>query len=123
MYIAGQIALQPATLTLPAPPSFDTEVVLALQHIRRIVKAVQEGPNGNFTGYPESCICWLAGSESELEERKKIAHQAWSLFNGHDGVPFEFQYATELPRGALVEWQIVWSTGRTPEVDSDDEES
>jgi diphthine-ammonia ligase len=123
LYIAGQIALQPASLTLPTPPSFETEVVLALQHVRRIVKAVQEGPNGNFAGYPESCICWLAGSESELEDKKKIAYHVWNLFNGQKGVAFEFRYASELPRGALVEWQIVWSTGRTPEVDSDDEES
>ena len=123
LYIAGQIALRPASLTLPSPPSFETEVVLALQHVRRIVKAVQEGPNGNFTGYPESCICWLAGKEDELGERKKFAYQAWNMFNKHEGAPFEFRYATELPRGAMIEWQIVWSTGRTPEVDSEDEDA
>ncbi|GAA6019499.1 hypothetical protein JCM11491_000978 [Sporobolomyces phaffii] len=55
-FIAGQIPLIPSSLSLPSPSDFPLEVALALQHVKRIVGAAQEGRWNDETERPPSLI-------------------------------------------------------------------
>lgn len=69
LFIAGQIPLVPASLTLPGPFSYATEVTLSLQHVRRVVIAAQEA---RWTGWCELTIGWIA-SVVEEEWNQRLA--------------------------------------------------
>ena len=138
LLVAGQIGLRPSDLTLvssadslsasgPASEyqrarAFGLEAALAAQHARRIVRAVQEGTGGGFTGWMESCICWVSGPPHTFAAKRDAARTAWSMWLGgaaerslrKGGVPFLVVQTPELPRDARVEWQITWQTGRRP---------
>lgn len=84
LHIAGQIPLQPASLTIaafPAPPAspYPHQVVLALQHVTRIVEVLRN-PNstgGGWTGWAESCIAWWARPEGCGAEGPAVMQRGW----------------------------------------------
>lgn len=92
LHIAGQIPLQPASLTFaayPAPPAspYVHQAVLALQHVRRIVEVLRN-PNstgGGWTGWGESCIAWWARPDGVGSEGPQVAQRAWSLWASEVG--------------------------------------
>ena len=121
IFVAGQIGLLPADLTLPIPDSFAMEATLAQQYVRRIVKAMQEGTGEGFHGWMESCICWISGPSSSFAAKRDIARRAWSQWNKSHKMPFLIVQTLALPKEAQVEWQVTWQTGRLPLSDEDSE--
>lgn len=123
LFIAGQIGLIPATLSLPQPSSFVKEAALSSQHVRRIVKAVQEGTGGGFTGRMESCICWVSGPQNTFPAKRDRARKVWQSWRaGNEGsskVPFLIAQASELPKGAQIEWQVTWRIDPLKSVDDE----
>lgn len=133
MHIAGQIPLQPPSLTFapyPPPPAspYPHQAALALQHVRRIID-VMRNPNttgGGWTGWIESCVCWWARPSGVGSEGPEVVRRAWKAWadevsratalsnrqTGCIGAPVLFVQARELPRGALVEYQVNVHTGR-----------
>lgn len=127
LFIAGQIGLIPAYLTLPEPASFALEAALSFQHARRIIKAVQEGTGGGFKGCMDSCICWVSGPPLSFRPKMKAVRKAWAEWRSmspaymRPDIPLLIVQVTSLPKGAQVEWQATWTTGRaaTEEEDHD----
>ncbi|GAA5821636.1 hypothetical protein JCM10212_000020 [Sporobolomyces blumeae] len=127
-YIAGQIPLIPASLTLPSPPSFPLEVALSLQHVGRIVRAASEQ---RWRGWMEAGIGWIAETDSRAKWNKSVeaARAGWDSFNSiidEDGhhkstPPVLFVSAAQLPRSASVEWQVTWQTAQVPWTPDDDD--
>lgn len=62
LFVAGQIALVPASLTLPTPFDFPTEVALSLQHVGRVVAASEDG---RWKGESDGGLCWIAEDAGE----------------------------------------------------------
>ena len=125
LFIAGQIGLMAPTLRLPDPPEFSFECGLSTQHVRRIVAAMQEGTGGGFKGFMESCICWISGPKATFTAKRDNARIAWKVWMGSKAelVPMIIVQVPELPRGAMVEWQITWRTGRREAFQNGDEDS
>ncbi|GAA5907652.1 hypothetical protein JCM6882_008939 [Rhodosporidiobolus microsporus] len=151
LYIAGQIPLIPASLTLPPPSayppssssstntSFAHHAALSLQHLRRIVDsslppACSSSP---VPGRAEGAIVWVAPSPSSpvFRTRAAGARAVWDASErsyleeqGADDegrtAPLLVVEAGMLPKGAEVEWQVTWgvSGGQGAEDDEDEEE-
>ncbi|GAA5862743.1 hypothetical protein JCM3774_001903 [Rhodotorula dairenensis] len=136
IFIAGQIPLIPATLSLPPGPvdtpniddpesAFSFHAALALQHLTRIVAC----SSPTASARPESVIAWLGPCRSEVTWRRRVAacRAAWAAYAGdHDSSVFLAVEAAALPRGAAVEWQATWSSPASPSAtdsDDDDDES
>lgn len=157
--IAGQIGLVPAALSLPPPSEEDAEmaqIALSLQHARRIFKAVLEDHRVEKRyGWIEGCICWVeevseeretakrlnacrsawdgqgAISEEDDEQGSETWDEGWLQGSEQKSVPVVYAVLprSALPRGAIVEWQLVAHDGRrvapsipADEDDDDDEE-
>ena len=73
MTIAGQIALVPATLSLPTPKDIPKELALSLQHAMRVVQA--EADSGR-KGEMEGCLCWLTSNAWTLGV--EVAKELWA---------------------------------------------
>lgn len=124
LFVAGQIPLLPATLTLPQPEDFALEAALSLQHVRRAKVAATEG---RWRGWCEGGVCWIGptGTNAEWKRRVGSAERAWRAFErGFEAeeeededdeevprAPMLFVQAEQLPRGAGVEWQVTFATG------------
>lgn len=127
LFVAGQIGLIPATLALPQPPSFALEAALSSQHARRIVKAMQEGTGGGFSGRMDSCICWLSGRSASFSAKVRAAKAAWQAcslntpIRGSSPAPVLFVQVPSLPKNAQIEWQITWNTHNPEDEDEDDD--
>ncbi|PWN37236.1 adenine nucleotide alpha hydrolases-like protein [Meira miltonrushii] len=141
--IAGQIGLDPITLQLVQDP-FD-QTILALQHARRIFKAILEDHRVlKKQGWIEGSICWM-NDVKQLPFARQLWHNqsqetsddddegdAWedswlgSELNAKD-IPTLFVTLAEdgLPRNASVEWQLSAQSGDqdTDEADDDDDDS
>ncbi|ORY30238.1 hypothetical protein BCR39DRAFT_530125 [Naematelia encephala] len=121
VHLAGQIPLLPVSLTLPLPPAppnseYPHQAILALQHVRRILEVLRSrnSTGGGWKGWGESCVGWFAGRVDG--EGSEVVRRAWSIWardNGFQRAPVVFVRAKELPRGALVEFQVNVHTGRT----------
>ncbi|WAR59859.1 hypothetical protein PtB15_11B500 [Puccinia triticina] len=98
IFVSGQIGLIPATLTFPSPSSFLEEATLSLQHARRILATFQ-GPQSI-----EGIICYMVDI-SHLEQARMVWQHTHSLYD--KDIPVLFLEVSELPKGALVEWQLV----------------
>lgn len=128
LFVAGQIGLAPATLTLPQPESLALEAALSSQHARRIVKAVQEGTGGGFSTSVESCICWLSGPSTSFDRKVEAARQSWKSWQSSspsrisEQVHVLFAQVSSLPKGAQIEWQMVWSAPNYQDNDNDDDD-
>lgn len=87
LHIAGQIPLQPPSLTFapyPAAPAspYPHQAALALQHVGRIIDVLRN-PNstgGGWTGWIESCVCWWARPKGLGCEGPEIARRAWKAW-------------------------------------------
>jgi diphthine-ammonia ligase len=129
LFVAGQIGLIPPTLSLPDPPSFAMEAALSSQHVRRIVQAVQEGTGGGFTGWMESCVCWISGPPDTFNVKRDTVRKAWNVWRPEPDrlrlvseVPMLIVQVPGLPKGAQVEWQITWTTSQAPRSAEEDED-
>ncbi|WWC59734.1 uncharacterized protein I303_102296 [Kwoniella dejecticola CBS 10117] len=137
LHLAGQIPLLPPSLTLPIPPSpspspYPHQAILALQHVSKIIDVLRSKnyTGGGWEGWVESCTAWWAssgcvsgtGSRAEAKsvlqrdaEGLKVFRKAWELWierNGDSRTPVLFVQAEELPKSALVEYQVNVHTGR-----------
>ncbi|KIL68090.1 hypothetical protein M378DRAFT_8778 [Amanita muscaria Koide BX008] len=108
IFISGQIGLVPSSLSLPSPASLALETTLACQHAARISKAFSDN-SGGWEGHAQAIIYWFADMESG---RLAPSQDAFSCTL--------FVVVKELPKGALVEKQVMMSTGRFPVADPDD---
>lgn len=116
IFISGQIGLIPGQLSLPLPPSLATETALSCQHVRRVVDALRNKSGGGWVGYTQLEIYWL-----------QDIHNLPSIKNGHSAskaanFPTLFIVVKALPKGAMVEKQVLLHTGRCEVVDEDDGE-
>lgn len=116
-----------------------TQIALSLQHARRIFKAVLEDHRVEKRyGWIEGCICWVeeGSEERETEKRLNACRSAWDgqgaiseeddeqgsetwdegWLQGREQERIPVIYAvlprSALPRGAIVEWQLVAHDGR-----------
>ncbi|PPR07211.1 hypothetical protein CVT26_012644 [Gymnopilus dilepis] len=116
VFISGQIGLIPSSMTLPRPPSLATEFSLASQHVQRISSALQATSGGDWEGSTQLAIYWLTSFE-ELCKAKK-GHLALR----RKDYPSLFLVIKELPKGALIEKQVILHTGKFHIQDEDDNE-
>ncbi|XP_064624086.1 uncharacterized protein LOC135485670 isoform X2 [Lineus longissimus] len=111
VYVAGQIALCPATMKI-IDGGIKAESRLSLRHVQRILAAKHPGLllHGVTMG-----ICYVTSSSSipdvEAEWEKALEDErAVEDFISGDSVPLlQVVVVSGLPRGALVEWQVVAS--------------
>ncbi|XAO27823.1 hypothetical protein I312_106686 [Cryptococcus bacillisporus CA1280] len=140
LHIAGQIPLIPASLTLPLAPAYPKspyphQATLALQHVGRIVRALKSrnATGGGWEGWVEGGVGWWAKSgDGKSGDGMGVVRDAWRIWtrrNGGKDAPTAFVQAKELPKGALVEYQVNQHTGRRDytmhdekEEDDEDEE-
>ncbi|KAG8746860.1 hypothetical protein FRC10_003382 [Ceratobasidium sp. 414] len=115
IFVSGQIGLIPARMTLPSPPSFATEAALAFQHADRILAALKDGPTSILQGV----VVWVAGSE-RLEQGRH-AWDAYSRGRGAQDVPVIIVAAKTLPKGAMIEVQVLAHSNRQSGQDEDDD--
>ncbi|QRW01517.1 diphthamide biosynthesis protein [Ceratobasidium sp. AG-Ba] len=106
IFISGQIGLIPASMTFPSPPSFATEAALAFQHADRILAALKDGPTAQLQGV----IVWVAGNEKL--ELGRLAWDAYSKERGMRDVPAITVAAKTLPKGAMIEVQVLAHSNR-----------
>ncbi|WWD21739.1 hypothetical protein CI109_106226 [Kwoniella shandongensis] len=134
LHLAGQIPLIPASLTLPlpsAPPTspYPHQATLALQHVRKIVDVLRSknSTGGGWEGWVESAVGWWA-TPPEVSgggEAVGVVRKAWDIWtdsNGGAKAPIIFVQAKELPKGALVEYQVNLHTGRSVVVENQGED-
>jgi diphthine-ammonia ligase len=133
--LAGQIPLIPASLTLPAD-DYAHQSILALQHVQRIrdVLRSKNSTGGGWEGWVEGCTAWYVNVPGKSNGLETVRH-AWRLWSERVGpfhlllgssegdvvliqqegcgdAPVLFVQAEELPKGALVEFQVNFHTGR-----------
>ncbi|KAL7423571.1 hypothetical protein Q5752_001151 [Cryptotrichosporon argae] len=129
VHFAGQIPLVPSSLALPPhSPTADPyplQSALALQHVRRVVRALQSvhASGGGWTGWAEGAVVWYAAGQGA---GLAVVRKAWHIWtrqfgNGFKHAPVVFVRAKELPRNALVEVQVFMDTGRACAGDDDDD--
>ncbi|KAJ3909884.1 hypothetical protein F5879DRAFT_931597 [Lentinula edodes] len=112
LLISGQIGLLPSSIALPSPRSLATETALAIQHADRVVAALRNG----WEGHTQMAIYWLSEVAYINAVRKAI-----DVYD-RDKVSVKLLVAVKtLPKGALVEKQVMAHTGRAwmKEEDSD----
>ncbi|KAL0088185.1 ATP binding domain 4-like protein [Phycomyces blakesleeanus] len=99
VWVAGQIGLVPETLELPSPPSFVEEAALSLRNLETVIKALDMVLKDNIS----LCYCFVT-----RPEHIQIAQTAWNEYV-EDGVsaPIMFLVVPALPKGGLVEWQVM----------------
>ncbi|KAI9001096.1 hypothetical protein BD414DRAFT_452111 [Trametes punicea] len=114
IFISGQIGLVPSSLTLPSPQSLGFETALAFQHVHRIVDALKNNSGGGWTGHYQGIVYWLVNADNVPPVR-----EASTEYEGDSDVPTLFVVVTELPKGALVEKQVILHTGQC-DVEDDD---
>ncbi|KAJ4478264.1 hypothetical protein J3R30DRAFT_3702994 [Lentinula aciculospora] len=117
LFVSGQIGLLPSSITLPSPISLATETALSLQHVDRVVAALRNG----WDGHTQMAIYWLSDVRHVNAVRKAI-----DAYEG-DKVAVKLLVAVKtLPKGALVEKQVMVHTGRAllevedPDLDGDE---
>ncbi|KZW04104.1 hypothetical protein EXIGLDRAFT_15336 [Exidia glandulosa HHB12029] len=108
IFISGQIGLVPASMTLPTGNDLAFETALSFQHVRRVLAAV--APAGIVHG----AVIWLTSLDQVDNVRK-----GWEVDTQKRGIPTLFIGAQSLPKGALVETQVVSHTGTVDAVDED----
>ena len=122
--MAGQIALVPGSMALLNEGGARAQARLALRHVDRVLRAMQS-PNGqqtpllNISNNAASVVCYVtrvefiesAKLELELYLNQEIDTEgAHSQLNSFDGL-VEYVVMPDLPRGALVEWQVLAING------------
>ncbi|KAI0375551.1 hypothetical protein BV20DRAFT_1058734 [Pilatotrama ljubarskyi] len=107
VFISGQIGLIPSSLTLPSPQSLAFETALAFQHVHRVVDALKTNSGGGWAGHYQAIVYWLVS-----EDDVPLVRDASARYEGDSEAPALFAVVPELPKGALVEKQVVLHTGQ-----------
>ncbi|KIJ56701.1 hypothetical protein M422DRAFT_22862 [Sphaerobolus stellatus SS14] len=120
IYISGQIGLIPANNTLPSPKSLSQELALSLRHVHRIVEVVKESSAAYKNAAIQGLITWLAHPEDLIPvQRGMEASESIDISR----IPTLFTAVKSLPKGALVETQVLLHTAQKDIVDDDDDDS
>lgn len=139
VWVAGQIGLVPADLTLPdAEGKQALQTALSIQHARRILKATLNDMGGRSVakGWVEGGVCWVNGSEmvevarcawmgqfddeecGEVDDEEEKEENWIGQTRSEKGVLPPMLFVTlptdALPRSASIEWQLTAHTGRIP---------
>ncbi|RCI03262.1 ATP binding domain 4 [Rhizopus stolonifer] len=109
-FIAGQIGLVPNTLELPSPKSFADEAALSLRNLETIASVL----GLPLKSHVALCYCYVS-SPNYLP----LAEAAWNTYMNNQTPPTVYAAVPALPKGAMVEWQVVLSAP-LPVSDSDD---
>ncbi|KAH9038864.1 hypothetical protein EDB84DRAFT_1478816 [Lactarius hengduanensis] len=115
VFVSGQIGLVPSSLTIPFPRSPATEIPLVSQHADRVVEALL--PNNNAgdgsEGHAQMILYWLT-------QERNVSY-AITAAQGLDRgtTPTLFLVVKDLPKGALIEKQVLYHTGRGFAADED----
>ncbi|CAE6401204.1 unnamed protein product [Rhizoctonia solani] len=109
-FVSGQIGLIPAQMSLPSPPSFATEAALAFQHAERILGALKD----ESTSVIQGVIVWVAG-----EDKLELGRLAWNAYTqtskrGDKQIPAVIVAAKSLPKGAMIEVQVLAHSNTQP---------
>ncbi|KAI1795151.1 hypothetical protein LXA43DRAFT_1110751 [Ganoderma leucocontextum] len=107
VFISGQIGLIPSSLSLPSPQALAVEAALSFQHVHRVVDVLKNNSGGGWSGHTQGTIYWLARKADVPPVRAASAAYA-----GDARVPTVFLVVPELPKGALVEKQVIVHTGQ-----------
>jgi diphthine-ammonia ligase len=110
-FIAGQIGLIPNTLELPSPPSFADEAALSLRNLETIVSVLDMSLASNTA----CCSCFVSD-----KQYLALAKAAWETYHHGDVPPTLYVAVPALPRGAMVEWQVVLDAPVPVIVDEDE---
>ncbi|KAL0949412.1 hypothetical protein HGRIS_009473 [Hohenbuehelia grisea] len=109
IFISGQIGLIPSKLAMPSPQSLALETALACQHAKRVI----DGLRGTMTHWAETTQCniyWIAAGQ-DVNTVKQIHTVITEKLGESLEIPTFFAVVTELPKGALVEKQVLYHTG------------
>ncbi|KAJ1308776.1 hypothetical protein OPQ81_004466 [Rhizoctonia solani] len=115
-FVSGQIGLVPARMALPSPPSFAMEAALAFQHTERVLDALKD----ESTSVLQSVIVWVAG-----EDKLELGRRAWKAYaqvskRGDNQIPAVIVAAKSLPKGAMIEVQVLGHSNTPRPTDPDD---
>ncbi|KAH7930747.1 hypothetical protein BV22DRAFT_1078565 [Leucogyrophana mollusca] len=115
IFISGQIGLVPSSLTLPSPPSLAMETALCFQHADRVAAALRT-TTGGWEGHVEAALYWIS-QHCDVSHVKK----ACDVYRQEARSATLFIVVKSLPRGALVEKQVLLHSGRCliPDEDGD----
>ncbi|KAH7343671.1 hypothetical protein B0J17DRAFT_643380 [Rhizoctonia solani] len=118
-FVSGQIGLVPARMDFPSPPSFATEAALAFQHVERILDALKD----ESTSVLQSVIVWVAG-----EDKLELGRRAWNAYTqgskrGDAQVPAVIVAAKSLPKGAMIEVQVLAHSNNPQSMDLDEDDN
>ncbi|KAK9498262.1 hypothetical protein O3M35_002940 [Rhynocoris fuscipes] len=102
IYVAGQIGLVPATMTLVSG-GIKRQCRLALRHVGRLVKAMDKDTQLRDV---VQGICFVTNSSYIREARKEWERRT-------NNAIIEYVVVPELPKSALVEWQVWAHRGNT----------
>ncbi|TFY59943.1 hypothetical protein EVJ58_g5455 [Rhodofomes roseus] len=116
IFISGQIGLIPSSLSLPSPPSLALETALSFQHVQRVTNALQNNTGGGWDAHHQGVLYWLANASDVQRVRA-----ASKIYPPDAVTPLLYLVVPTLPKGALVERQVILHTGRCLVLDEDDE--
>ncbi|KAH9077328.1 hypothetical protein EDB83DRAFT_2645725 [Lactarius deliciosus] len=118
VFVSGQIGLIPSSLTIPFPRSPATEIPLVSQHADRVVEALLSNNNAGdgSEGHAQMILYWLT-------QERHVSYAISAAQNLDRGTtPTLFLVVKDLPKGALIEKQVLYHTGRGFAADVDDHE-
>lgn len=128
--VAGQIGLLSTDLTLPGGSSLpksaehlSEEVVLSLQHARRILRVVQEARAEKGLGWVEGCLCWLDAEASRAGDGRgkssgllRASRAAWNAqLRVGDGSDEDYEEDEEEDESSSA-WLGILPSGPSPPV-------
>ncbi|KAI0719642.1 hypothetical protein C8T65DRAFT_44647 [Cerioporus squamosus] len=114
VFISGQIGLIPSSLTLPSPQSLALEAALSFQHVHRILEGLKNNSGGGWKGHTQSIVYWLVHQADVKPVRLASARHEEDA-----RAPTLFVVVSELPKGALIEKQVLVHTGQC-DIEDDD---
>jgi diphthine-ammonia ligase len=138
VFVSGQIGLIPSSLTIPFPQSLATEIPLVSQHADRVVEALLSNNSGDkHEGHAQITLYWLTQERhvshaitaaqsldvSEAVIRLPKFREKQNSFPQPGSTPTLFLVVKDLPKGALIEKQVLYHTGRGFAADDEDGDS
>jgi diphthine-ammonia ligase len=114
-------------MSMPSPQSLAAEVTLASQHADRIIKALSSSAGGGGgrwdDGHAQLILYWAveerhishaitAAQRLDVSLQRLLWTRPIILFLQRDATPTLFLVVSCLPKGALIEKQVLYHTGR-----------
>lgn len=106
LHVSGQIGLVPGSMVLAKTEA--AQAALGLRHTLRVAAAMVPGLGW---GEVRSAVCYVVGREGARQ-----AERRWREVGGTAEVTY--REVAELPRGAAVEWEVVFQITLPPEEES-----